>query len=205
MRKTIADLMSVDFVTVTARMPLEEALLLLLEADATELCVVDAHDRFEGIVTDYDLLKSHLNLNGQFAGQQVGSLISRAVTVLSADIVVEQVIPFFRDGNCSRAYVCRDGRLLGRLSRSNVLCHLAGREPVLSTRVGESFQDSHSMRDRAGRELVLNTPPTVQSVRTTLPIGQSTAIDTRETTPRAPQFMTTPVVSVLGSLCTERT
>lgn len=181
MRKTIADLMSVDFVTVTARMPLEEALLLLLEADATELCVVDAHDRFEGIVTDYDLLKSHLNLNGQFAGQQVGSLISRAVTVLSADIVVEQVIPFFRDGNCSRAYVCRDGRLLGRLTRSNVLCHLAGRDRVVSS------------------------SPTVYSIRTTLPIGQSTALDTRETTPRAPQFITTPVVSVLGSLCTERT
>ena len=181
MRKTIADLMSVDFVTVTARMPLEEALLLLLEADATELCVVDAHDRFEGIVTDYDLLKSHLNLTGQLAGQHVGSLISRAVTVLSADIFVEQVIPFFRDGNCSRAYVCRDGRLLGRLSRSNVLCHLAGREKVLAA------------------------SPTVYSVRTTLPIGQSTAIDTRETTPRPPQFMSTPVVSVLGSLCTERT
>lgn len=180
MRKTIANLMSVDFVTVTAHMPLADALLLLLESDATELCVVDANDHFEGIVTDYDLLKSHLNLNGQLAGQQVGSLISRAVTVLSADIFVEQVIPFFRDGNCSRAYVCRDGRLLGRLSRCNVLCHLAGRDPVAVP------------------------PSTVRSVGTALSTGQSTMIDTRETTPRAPQFMTTPVVSVLGSLCTER-
>ena len=33
MRKTVADLMSVDFVTVTARMSLDEALNLLVESD----------------------------------------------------------------------------------------------------------------------------------------------------------------------------
>lgn len=83
MHKTVAQLMSVDFVTVTARMSLKEALLLLLDSDATELCVVDNQDRFEGVVTDFDLLKSQLN--GQLTSQCVGSLISRAVTVLSAE------------------------------------------------------------------------------------------------------------------------
>ena len=180
MRKTIAQLMSVDFVTVTARMSVEEALTLLIESDATELCVVDCQNRFEGIVTDYDLLKSYLSLNGKLAGQQIGSLISRAVTVLPADAFIEQAIPLFRDGSCSRAYVCRDGRLLGRLTRSNVLSHLAGRASVVAA------------------------PPTAHSVRTPLASGQSTSIDTRETTPRAPQFMATPVVSVLGSVRVER-
>lgn len=180
MRKTIAELMSVDFVTVTAHMSLEEALILLLESDATELCVVDGQDRFEGIVTDYDLLKSHLNLSGQLASLRVGSIISRAVTVLPANAFIEQAIPLFRDGSCSRAYVCRDGRLLGRLSRSNVLSHLSGRDRVVET------------------------PPAVRSVRTTLTTGHSAAIDTREATPPAPLFMATPTVSVLGSLCVER-
>lgn len=180
MRKTIADLMSVDFVTVTARMSLDEALILLLESDSTELCVVDSRNRFEGIVADFDLLKSHLNLNGQLASQAVGSIISRAVVVVSADALIEQAIPLFRDGSCSRAYVCRDGRLLGRLSRSNVLGHLAGRASAVARQ------------------------PSVSSVRTSLTIHPTAAIDTRQATPRAPQFIATSTGSVLGSLCVER-
>ena len=153
MRKTIAELMSVDFVTVTARMSQHEALVLLIDSDATELCVVDADNRFVGIVTDFDLLKSHLNLNGQLACQTVGSIISRAVVVVSADALIEQAIPLFRDGSCSRAYVCRNGRLLGRLSRSNVLSHLSGRERLVET------------------------PSAIRPVRTALSTGQSATLD----------------------------
>lgn len=173
MRKSVAELMSVDFVTVTVCMSLEDALILLVESDATELCVVDDRGRFEGIVTDFELLKSHLH--NQLAGQCVGSLISRAVTVLSADVSIEQAVPMFRDGSCSRAYVCRDGRLLGRLSRSNVLRHLAQRDLVVA-------------------------PPVSRTIPVTSSAGLNSTIDKRETTPRAPQFMTTSVTSVLGGL-----
>ena len=174
MHKTVAQLMSVDFVTVTARMSLEDALLLLVESDATELCVVDAHDRFEGIVSDFDLLKSHIN--NQLTGQLIGSLISRAVTVLPADSLIEQVVPMFRDGSCSRAYVCRDGRLLGRLSRTNVLRHLTQRNAVAA-------------------------PQMTRPVSTRSPAGAITTINPREVSPRAPQFITTSTVSVLSGVC----
>ena len=174
MHKTVAQLMSVDFVTVTARMSLADALLLLVESDATELCVVDDKDHFEGIVSDFDLLKSRIN--NQLTDQCVGSLISRAVTVLFADSPIEQVVPMFRDGSCSRAYVCRDGRLLGRLSRSNVLRHLTQRETVAT----------HSV---------------VRPVAMKLPVGNITTINSREVSPRPPQFITTSNVSVLGGMC----
>lgn len=180
MRKTIAELMSVDFVTVTARMSQEDALLLLIESDATELCVVEGQNRFEGIVTDFDLLKSHLSLNGRLTSQSVNSIISRAVTVLPADGLIEQAIPLFRDGRCSRAYVCRDGRLLGRLTRSNVLSHLSGRDRIVEAQ------------------------PIGHSARMSLATGHSATVDSREATPRAPQFMTTPTGSVIGGLYIER-
>lgn len=173
MRKSVAELMSVDFVTVTACMSLEDALILLVESDATELCVVDDRGRFEGIVTDFDLLKSHLH--NQLTGHNVGSLISRAVTVISADVLIEQAIPIFRDSSCSRAYVCREGRLLGRLSRSNVL------------------------RDLAQRDLAF-APSTSRTIPTTSSTGLHSTIDRREATPRAPQFITTSATSVLGGL-----
>lgn len=174
MRKTVAQLMSVDFVTVTAHMSLEDALSLLIEADATELCVVDLQDHFEGIVTDFDLLKSHIY--GQLTGQLVGSLISRTVTVLSADTLIEIAVPMFRDGSCSRAYVCRDGRLLGRLSRTNVLRHLAQAEWEISSKAS-------------------------RLVRVTSSGGLVSTIEAQETTPRAPQFMTPQPTSVLGGIC----
>ena len=174
MLKTVVQLMSVDFVTVTARMSLEDALILLVDSDATELCVVDDSGHFEGIVTDFDLLKSHLH--DQLTGQCVGALISRAVTVLSAEVLIDQAIPLFRDGSCSRAYVCRNGRLLGRLSRTNVLRHLAQRDLVVA-------------------------PPMSRTIPATSSMGLKSTIDHRESTPRAPQFMTT---SVLGGLSIER-
>ena len=174
MRKTVAQLMSVDFVTVTAHMSLEDALCLLIDADATELCVVDPHDHFEGIVTDFDLLKSHVH--GQLTGQCVGSLISRAVTVLSADMLIEIAVPMFRDGSCSRAYVCREGRLLGRLSRTNVLRHLAQREWNVPTKE-------------------------CRLVRVATSGGVVSTFEPHETTPRAPQFMMPQPTSVLGGIC----
>lgn len=173
MLKTVAQLMSVDFVTVTARMLLEDALTLLVDTDATELCVVDDHGRFEGVVTDFELLKSHLH--DRMTGQLVGSLISRGVTVLTADTLIDQAIPLFRDGSCSRAYVCRDSRLLGRLSRTNVLRHLTQRDLVVAPQVSRTIPATSSA-------------------------GLNSTIDHRETTPRAPQFMTTSMTSVLGGL-----
>lgn len=174
MRKTVAQLMSVDFLTVTVRMSLSEALSLLVNSDATELCVVDEHGHFEGIVSDFDLLKSQLN--GEIERHTVGSLISRAVTVLAADVCIDQAMPLFRDGSCSRAYICRNGRLLGRLSRTNVLSHLTQ----------------------------LSAPPAPsreQPIASRQPLHQHSVIDSREPTPPAPQLIAAGTRSVLGMVC----
>ena len=175
MRKTVADLMSVDFVTVTARMSLQDALNLLLASDLTELCVVDDTGRLTGIVTDFDLLKAHLN--AELLGRSVSSMISRAVTLLSADALMDQAVPLFREGSCSRAYVCRDGQLLGRLSRISVLKYLA--------------QKNSAAAD----------PPPIRTLPAVTVSGQNTTLQSAEATPRTPQFLSG---SVLGGMCVER-
>lgn len=175
MRKTVVDLMSVDFVTVTARMPLDEALSLLIESDLTELCVVDDTGRLTGIVTDFDLLKACLN--AELSGRIVGSMISRAVTLLPSEALMDQAVPLFREGICSRAYVCRDGKLLGRLSRSAVLKYLAQKNASA------------------------DTAPTIRPLLTVPASGQNATLQSPESTPRAPQFLSGPV---LGSMCAER-
>ncbi len=173
MRKTVADFMSVDFATVTARMSLEEALALLVESELTELCVVDDAGRMAGIVTDFDLLKA--SLNAELPGRVVGSLISRAVTLLSADTLIDRAVPLFREGSCSRIYVCRNGKLLGRLTRSIVLKYLA-------------------QKDATG-------PSPMRPLPIAVPSGQNASVQSPEATPRAPQFLSG---SVLGGMCAER-
>ncbi|MFM9963511.1 MAG: HPP family protein [Planctomycetaceae bacterium] len=175
MRTTVAQLMSVDFVTVTARMSLDDALNLLVESEAFELCVVDAHGRFEGVVSDFELLKCHLH--GRLTGHNVGSLISRAVTVLSQDTLVEQALPLFRDGICSRAYICRNGQLLGRLSRTAVLKSLVQKNSTAFV------------------------PPTIRPLSVAPAPGQSAKLQAPEAAPRPPQFLSGPV---LAGMCVER-
>lgn len=123
MSESVAEVMSVDFVAVSAQMALTDALALLIESETTELCVVDEQGRLQGVITDFDLLK--VCWSGRLQNESVESLISRAVTVVSANASLRQVVPLFRDGRCSRAYVCRDGRVVGRITRTQILRHVA--------------------------------------------------------------------------------
>ena len=171
MRKTVAELMSVDVVTVESWMPLDEALALLVESDATDLCVIDTDGRMEGIVTDYELLKA--SLSGDLRERTISEYISRAVTVVGPAADVDQVVPLFRDGVCSRVFVCEEGRPLGQLSRTTVLRYLAhrksdARQPVLS-------------------------------LNSTSADGSTVTVQPRQGLPKAPQFLGT---SVLGSIGT---
>ncbi len=178
MRKTVENLMSLDFVAVGASTPLAEALAMLVESDATELCVLDTSDRLEGVATDYALLKAHLA--GGISDQDISTCLSRALVIIAPDVDIEQTLPLFRDGICSKAYVCRAGRLLGQLSRATVLRYLS-------------------------KQLVVKTPPTVPLHLITSK-GRTTTVQPREDSLRGPQFANSRAVeraatSVLGGVC----
>ncbi len=177
MRKIVENLMSVDFVAVGASTPLVEALAMLVKSDATELCVLDASDRLEGVATDYALLKAHLA--GGMSDQDISTCVSRALVIIAPDVDIEQTLPLFRDGICSKAYVCRAGCLLGQLSRTTVLRYLSERQ-------------------------VVKAPPTVPLHRITTG-GRTTTVQPREDSLRGPRFVNSPVAereatSVLGGL-----
>lgn len=167
---SVAQLMSVDFVTVTARMPLDEAFALLVESDVSELCIVDVQDRLEGIITDYELLKA--SLSGDLLNRTVGDYASRSVVTVSPDLDMSRIIPLFRDGACSRVYVCRDGVLLGRVTRKQALRELLGQSAV-------AMSPNH-------RHELFRTHE------------RNASVQQREATPRAPQFLAK--TSVIGGL-----
>ena len=168
MRKTVADLMSFDFVTVSAEWKLAEALEVLVESEATELCVVDHSGRLEGIVTDYELLKA--SLIGDLQERTVAAYLSRAVTIVPKTALISQIVPLFRDGVCSRAFVCDAGKLVGRVSRTTVLRNLC------------------SVRRSDVTPLCLVTAE-----------GRTATIQSRAELPRAPQFLGTSVLGSVGT------
>ena len=170
MQQTVRDLMSDDFVTVGIQMRLDEALELLVEAEATELCVIDDAGRLEGIVTDYELLKA--SLTGDLQTRTIASYLSRAVTTIPAAALIQQVVPLFRDGVCSRAFVCDAGKVVGRLSRAAVLRFLCERTQSVARPRSLSLVNAD---------------------------GRTTNIQPRIELPRAPQFLAT---SILGSVGT---
>ena len=171
MRKTVAELMSVDFVAVSSRMRLNEALAMLVASEASELCVLDGTGRLEGIVTDYELLKA--SMCGDLHERLVSAYVSRAVAILPAHMDIEQSVPLFRDGVCSRAYVCRAGQLLGRLTRTAVLRYLSEKHPTNSSPV---------------RPLSLITAD-----------GRTTPVSPRVESTRAPQPLATSVLGGVGT------
>ena len=170
MQKSVCELMSVDFVSVSSQMRLDEALEMLVDADATELCVIDDEGRLEGIVTDYELLKA--SLTGDLQERTITSYVSRAVTIVPATATMQQVVPLFRDGVCSRAYVCDAGKVVGRLARATVLRFLC---------------------DRA-RSIAMPRPLSL-----IITDGRTSTIQHRAELPRPPQFLTTSVLGSVGS------
>jgi CBS domain-containing protein len=119
MRMTVADLMSETPVTVGPDCSADEALDTLFEYEAPELYVVDASGRLLGVVPDYEMLKTQLS--GEAREARVESLMSRAVPVFKPDTDAAEVARFFRDSRYSRIPVVRAGKLVGIVTRSDIL------------------------------------------------------------------------------------
>lgn len=117
--RTLADVDCAPVVTVAAEAPLAAALDVLLAARAAEVYVVDADRRLLGIVPDYELLKARLN--GTWTDQTVEQVMSRQVLSFTADTPVDAVLKAFREGQHSRAAITDHGRLIGQITRTDLL------------------------------------------------------------------------------------
>ena len=119
MRMTVADLMSEIPVTVGPECTTDEALDAFFEYETPELYVVDKSGRFLGVLPDYELLKAQLS--GEARDISVEKLMSRAVPVVTVDSDAAEVARSFRDSRCGRIPVVKAGRLVGIVTRADVL------------------------------------------------------------------------------------
>ncbi|MDZ4687458.1 MAG: CBS domain-containing protein [Planctomycetaceae bacterium] len=119
MNAMVGDVMNWTSLTIRPDCPADQALAILSEADAEALFVVDAEDRFQGLITGYELLKA--DLNGTLPDSTAEQLMHRRPQALCPQQTIGEAAKLFREAALSQVPVLRDGRLLGVIERKAVL------------------------------------------------------------------------------------
>ncbi len=119
MRMTVGDLMSQGFVRVSPECSADEALNILDRHDATELYVTDKIGRLLGVLPDYEIIKTQLS--GEAHEATVEQLMSRGVPVFQPESDAAEVARLFRDARFGRFPVVSAGRLVGVITRGDIV------------------------------------------------------------------------------------
>jgi CBS domain-containing protein len=141
-----ADVMVRDVVTVHPETDVADAVKLLVERDISALPVVDLGGNLVGIISEADLLhrgeigtEKHRSwlvesltaastLAEDFAkahGKKVGEIMTTAVITAKEDDPLGDIAALFERRRIKRVPIVRDGRLVGVVSRSNLIQALA--------------------------------------------------------------------------------
>ena len=164
------DVMTIDVVTVSPDTEVSDIAKLLLERHISALPVVDGDGGVVGIVSEGDLLlqretdtEKHRNWwlgflvgNEQRAaeyskshGTKASEIMSREVVTVNEDAQLGDIAELLEIRRIKRVPVLRDGKLVGIVSRANLLHGLAARR--------EEVGPAPSSDDRTIRETIIET------------------------------------------------
>ena len=144
----IRDLMTTPAVTVTAETPIGTALRLLDDRKITAMPVVDKNDVLTGIVSEADLVQDAALLNDRVPvaavrtttetpPRRVVDVMSYLVATVDAGDDLEVAIDLMWSTMVKSVPVLDKGRVVGMISRSDVVHLLAGRDDRIRTEVRE--------------------------------------------------------------------
>ncbi|MFE3837309.1 CBS domain-containing protein [Pseudogemmobacter sonorensis] len=119
---TVADHMQTELVTLGAGMEIIHAITLLLDTGVSGACVLDDEGQLVGFLSKRDGLKAALNAAYYKEwGGTVADLMSREVETLDAGLDLVSAAERFVASSYRRFPVLEDGRLVGQISRTDVL------------------------------------------------------------------------------------
>ena len=148
------DVMVHDVATVSPEDDIADVIKLLAEHDISALPVVDGDDRVIGVVSEADLIHREeistgkhrpwwlealtpaSTLANEFAkshGRRVSELMSTDVVSASEDTPLGQIATLLEKHRIKRIPILRDGRLIGIVSRANLIQALASSLPQVAT------------------------------------------------------------------------
>lgn len=119
---SVRDYMAASLVTFTAETDVLHAIHLLIEKGISGAPVVDNLGNIVGILSEKDCLKVALeaSYHGQYGGR-VADYMSPHVITVDADSSILEVAKMFLDAPYKRYPVVSDNRLVGQISRRDVL------------------------------------------------------------------------------------
>ncbi len=118
----VRDCMTASLVTFTPEMGVMEAIRVLLEKRISGAPVVDSHGHLAGMLSEKDCLRVALEVGYHRGwGGRVDEYMTRKVETVDADMNVVDVAKLFIEDNFRRYPVVSHGRLVGQISRRDVL------------------------------------------------------------------------------------
>jgi CBS domain-containing protein len=142
----VSDIMTVDVVSVAPDTPVDDIAKLMLEKRISGVPVVDAEQRVIGIVSEGDLMRrgetdtvrqrswwlrlfsSNAELANEYAkahGSRAEHVMSRSLVTVPETASLREVADLLQRHAMKRMPVLRDGKLVGIVSRANLLQALA--------------------------------------------------------------------------------
>jgi CBS domain-containing protein len=121
-RASVQDYMTANLVTLRPDMDIIEAMRLLVEWRISGAPVVDLQGNLVGVLSEQDCLRLALEAgyHEQWGGR-VSETMSPEVRTVDAETSILDVARLFLEGHYRRFPVVKDGRLVGQLSRRDVL------------------------------------------------------------------------------------
>ena len=122
MMRTVADIMATRLITVPPDMNIHEAIRILLDKRISGAPVVDTDGALVGMLSKKDCLK--IVFSSQYHddwGGPVRDFMSAPVETLDADLDLVSAAQAFLDSHFRRFPVVRDGKLVGQVSRYDIL------------------------------------------------------------------------------------
>lgn len=113
MEVTVKEIMTPNVITVHPDTSVDEVARLLFAHRITGMPVVDATGALLGIVSEFDVIGKK--------GRSVEEIMSRDVITVSEDALAEQVAGILTARNVRRVPVMAEGRLVGIVSRSDLV------------------------------------------------------------------------------------
>lgn len=117
---TAKDIMTTEVVTVSPDTPVEELAKLLSEHKISGVPVVDAEGNVVGIATEADIIAKGKE-------GKVEDIMTREVVSVTEDTPVEEIARILSDKGIKRVPVLREGKLVGIVSRADIVRAFAQR------------------------------------------------------------------------------
>jgi CBS domain-containing protein len=125
---TARTVMTTDVICVTMDTSIYEAIRVLVDNNVTGLPVIDEHRRLVGVVTEKDVLRLLYNVEDHQG--TVEDFMSRHVVAFDQNDDLQAVVDSFKVNHFRRVPILDQGRLVGIVSRKDIVRYIREQQPA---------------------------------------------------------------------------